>query len=76
MSGSHIEASQLGKNTSLPISKTIFIGTVLGAVSITAIVCGFDGLIDIKLGIEAKRVLGQVLIDGRKQPLSPPITDN
>ena len=34
--------------------------------------CKFDGLIEIKLGLEG----GQVLIDGRKPPLYPPITNN
>jgi len=38
----------------------------------TAILRGFDGLIDIKLGLDG----GRVLIDGRKPALSPPITDN
>jgi hypothetical protein len=55
-----------------PISKTILIGGLLGGVAITAIVCGFDGLIEIKMGIEG----GQVLIDGRKSPLPTPITNN
>jgi hypothetical protein len=54
------------------ISKIILISIVLGGVALTAIVHGFDGLIEIKLGVEG----GQVLIDGRKPPLSPPITDN
>lgn len=64
-----------GKKTPPPprtISKIIFISIVLGGVAVTAIVRGFDGLIEIKLGVEG----GQVLIDGRKPPLSPPITDN
>jgi hypothetical protein len=64
-----------GKKTPPPprtISKIILISIVLGGVAITAIVRGFDGLIEIKLGLEG----GQVLIDGRKPPLSPPITDN
>ena len=67
--------SDAGKKTpSRPrtISKMILISIVLGGVAITAIYCGFDGLIEIKLGIEG----GQVLIDGRKPPLSSPITDN
>lgn len=54
------------------ISKLIFISLVLGGVAMTAIFRGFDGLIEIKLGIEG----GQVLIDGRKPPSYPPITDN
>lgn len=53
------------------ISKIIFIGFVLGGVAMTAIFRGFDGLVEIKLGIEG----GQVLIDGRK-PALPPVTDN
>ncbi len=64
-----------GKKTPPPprtISKIILISIVLGGVAITAIVRGFDGLIEIKLGLEG----GQVLIDGRKPPLSPPMTDN
>jgi hypothetical protein len=64
-----------GKKTPPPprtISKSIFISVVLGGVAVSAIVLGFDGLIQIKLGIEG----GQVLIDGRKPPLSLPITDN
>jgi hypothetical protein len=48
------------------------VSIALGGVAITAIFCGFDGLIEIKLGLEG----GQVLIDGRKPPLLPPITDN
>jgi hypothetical protein len=54
------------------ISKMILISLVLGGVAMTAIFRGFDGLIEIKLGLEG----GQVLIDGRKPPLYPPITDN
>jgi hypothetical protein len=54
------------------ISKMILISLVLGGVAMTAIFRGFDGLIEIKLGLEG----GQVLIDGRKPPLSPPITNN
>jgi hypothetical protein len=63
-----------GKKTRSPItiSKMIFINLVVGGVAMTAIFCRFDGLIEIKLGLEG----GQVLIDGRKPPLYPPITDN
>ena len=57
-------------------SKRIFIisvlSLVLGGVAITAILRGFDGRIDIKLGLEG----GQVVIDGRKSALPSPITDN
>ncbi|MGB5963356.1 MAG: hypothetical protein WBG73_22155 [Coleofasciculaceae cyanobacterium] len=53
-------------------SKILLITLVLGGVALTAILRGFDGLIDIKLGLEG----GQVVIDGRKPALSPPITDN
>ena len=62
------------KKTSPPItiSKMIFITLVLGGVALTAILRGFDGLIDIKLGLEG----GQVVIDGRKPALLPPITDS
>jgi len=56
----------------ITISKMIFISLVLGGVAMTAILHGFDGLIDIKLGLEG----GQVVIDGRKPALLPPITDN
>jgi hypothetical protein len=56
----------------ITISKMIFISLVLGGVAMTAILRGFDGLIDIKLGLDG----GRVLIDGRKPALSPPITDN
>lgn len=61
------------KKTRLPvkISKIIFISLVLGGVAMTAILRGFDGLIDIKLGLDG----GQVVIDGRKPALLP-ITDN
>jgi len=57
------------------ISEIILIGlglVVIGVVPMTAICLGFDGLIDIKLGLDG----GQVVIDGRKPALSPPITDN
>jgi hypothetical protein len=67
--------SDVGKKTSSrprTISKSILVSIALGGVAITAIFCGFDGLIEIKLGLEG----GQVLIDGRKPPLLPPITDN
>jgi hypothetical protein len=67
--------SDAGKKTPPPprkISKMILISLVLGGVATTAIFRGFDGLIEIKLGIEG----GQVLIDGRKPPLSSPITEN
>lgn len=53
-------------------SKILLISLVLGGVAMTAILRGFDGLIDIKLGLEG----GQVVIDGRKPALLPPITDN
>ena len=66
------EASEKTPRPPRTISKMILISIVLGGVAITAIVRGFDGLIEIKLGIEG----GQVLIDGRKSPLSSPITDN
>ncbi|MEG3877964.1 hypothetical protein QT972_11340 [Microcoleus sp. herbarium7] len=54
------------------ISKLIFISLVLGGIATLAIFRGFDGLIEIKLGLEG----GQVLIDGRKAPSYPPIMDN
>jgi len=66
------EASENSPRQPRTISKMILISIVLGGVAITAIIRGFDGLIEIKLGIEG----GQVLIDGRKPPLSSPITDN
>jgi hypothetical protein len=66
------EASKKTPRPPRTISKMILISIVLGGVAITAIVRGFDGLIEIKLGIEG----GQVLIDGRKPPLSSPITEN
>ena len=56
----------------ITISKRSFITFVLGGVAMTAILCGFDGRIDIKLGLDG----GQVVIDGRKPALLPPITDN
>ena len=56
----------------ITISKLIFISVVLGGVAMTAILRGFDGLIDIKLGLDG----GQVVIDGRKPASLPPITDN
>lgn len=61
------------KKTPLPKpSKILLISLVLGGVAMTAILRGFDGLIDIKLGLDG----GQVVIDGRKPTLLPPTTDN
>ena len=59
-------------STPKTMSKIIPISIVLGVVALTAILQKFDGLIEIKLGLEG----GHVLIDGRKPPLSPLITDN
>ncbi len=54
----------------ITISKTILLSLVLGGIAITAITCNFNGLIEIKLGLEG----AQVLIDGRQPLLLPPTT--
>lgn len=53
-------------------SKILLISLVLGGVATIAVLCRFDGLIDIKLGLDG----GQVVIDGRKPALPSPIADN
>ena len=72
-------SSDAGKKTLTPgmISKINPIILVLGmilfleGIAMTAILCGFNGRIDIKLGLDGV----QVVIDGRKTALLPPITD-
>ena len=56
----------------ITISKILLISLVLGGVGMTAILCRFEGVIDFKLGRDGV----QVVIDGRKAALLPPITDN
>jgi hypothetical protein len=58
------------KTSSSTIFKIIVMSIVLAGIPITAIIREFNGLIEIKLGLEG----AQVLIDGRKPPLPPLIT--
>jgi len=78
LNGAFLNGAKLkGAKKTSPAPKAIFritslITIALGGVVLTAIIHGFDGRIEIKLGVEG----GHVLIDGRKQPSSPLIPGN
>jgi hypothetical protein len=66
------DAPKKTSSRSQPISRTICLGFLLGVVAITAIVREFEGRIEIKMGLEGS----EFLIDGRKSPSPPAITNN
>ncbi len=47
-------------------SRTIVIVLVVGITALTAIVHGFDGIIEIQLGLDGRHIQGRIQIDGRR----------